>query len=84
MIDALKAGIAPLCCESTASAVTAWFGAIARPLADARGSVQSHDREEVVAGNGTESRGHSASGKALQGRRANRRGSGRSGAHRRA
>jgi hypothetical protein len=37
--------------------VTAWSGAIARPLADARGSVRSHDREGVVAGNGTESRG---------------------------
>ena len=30
-----------------ASTVTAWFGAIARPLANARGSVRSHDREGV-------------------------------------
>jgi hypothetical protein len=49
-----------------ASGVIAWFGAIARPLADARGSVRSHDGGPfgpgVVAGNGTGPRGQRPSG----------------------
>jgi len=39
------------------SAVTARFGAIPKPLAYARGSVQSHDREGVVVGKGTKPTG---------------------------
>ena len=39
------------------SSLTARFGAIGEPLADARGSVRSHDREGVVSREGTTSHG---------------------------
>ena len=52
-----QAATRPTADTPAASAMTAGFGAIAEPLANARGSVQSHDREGVVAGNGTGPRG---------------------------
>src|SRR5450759_3402516 len=55
----VSGGSAVTLCRPAAKSLTARFGATASPLADARGSDRSPDREGGVAPNSTTSHGHS-------------------------